>query len=146
LEPVVILASVIVNRFERTGTHEPKSISVSVTVKLPLHPGIFIVAVAPLPLAVTPEPVKLRVVTVVDWVLHSSWTVIVPPPPPPVPAIVSCRVAPVPDGVIVMFAPATSSASVSAREANAKSVIAVEAIDIATFTALVMSPFALTTN
>lgn len=45
-----------------------------------------------------------------------------------------------------MFVPATSSASVSARLADAKSEIAVDAIDIATFTALVMSPFAFTTN
>ena len=55
----------------------------------PPPPDIFIVAVAPAPLAVTPAPVKLRVVTVVDCVLHSSCTVIVPPPPPPVEAIVS---------------------------------------------------------
>jgi hypothetical protein len=49
--------------------------------ELPPPHGIFIVAVAPLPLAVTPAPVKLRVVIVVDCVLHSSCTVIVPPPP-----------------------------------------------------------------
>lgn len=74
-------ASVIVNFFERTGTQLPKSISVSVTVKLQAHHGIFIVVVAHAQLAVTHAPVKFRVVTVLDNVPHSSCVVIVVHPP-----------------------------------------------------------------
>ena len=59
----------------------PKSTSAIPFVLLHPPPPIFIVAVAPEPLAVTPAPVKLRVVTVVEVVLHSSCTVSVPPPP-----------------------------------------------------------------
>ena len=73
----VIAPSVIVNRAERTGTHEPKSISVSVIEKLHDHHGIFIVVVAPDPLAVTPAHVKFNVVTVVERVDPSSCVVIV---------------------------------------------------------------------
>lgn len=135
-------AFVIVNLLERTGTPEPKSISVSVREKLPLHHGIFIVVVDPAPLAVTPAPVKLSVVTAVERVEPSSC--VVSDPPPHVLAIVSCRVAPVPDGVIVILVPATSSASVCARLAELKSDTAVLGIEIATLDIAVTSPFALT--
>lgn len=43
-----------------------KSTSTIPLVRDPDPPGIFIVAVAHAPLAVTPAPVKLKVVTVVD--------------------------------------------------------------------------------
>ena len=50
-------------------------------------------------------------------------------PPPPEAAMVNCLVAPVPDGVMVTFVPATSSASVCAREALLKSEILEEVVD-----------------
>lgn len=144
-EVAEILASVTVTRATSLCcVLAPKSISaIPLVTHHPPPPDIFIVAVAPAPLAVTPAPVKLRVVTVVEVVLHSSCTVIVPPPPP-VLAIVSWRVAPVPDGVIVIFVPATSSASVCARLAELKSDTAVLGIEIATLDIAVTSPFALT--
>jgi hypothetical protein len=99
------------------------AVAVVVKVGLPHPPhGIFIVVVAPAPLAVTQAPVKLRVVTVVERLLPSSCVVIVPPPHP-VEAIVSCLVAQVHEGVIVIFVPANNSASVCALVAESKSLI-----------------------
>ena len=50
----------------------PDEVNFSYPAFPPTAQGIFMVVVAPAPLAVTPAPVKLRVVTAVDRVVPSS--------------------------------------------------------------------------